>query len=45
MTAVKLLQQQTEDRRAARDVQLNGMKATLDDHEGRLRTLERAPRL
>ena len=40
-TAVRLLQLSMDDRREVRDVQFSAFKSALDDHEGRIRTLER----
>lgn len=40
----KLIRQQMLDWRAQRDVQLSGHKAIIDDHESRIRVLERPTR-
>jgi hypothetical protein len=45
ITSVRLLQQQADDQRLIRDAQFDGLKAILDDHEGRIRILERVPKL
>jgi len=45
ITSVKLLQQQVEDQRIVRDIQFGDLKVILEDHEGRIRLLERVPRL
>lgn len=43
-TRVEVLQQRIEDARSVRDQQLMSYKGTLDDHENRLRVLERGKR-